>query len=287
MENANADYSANLSDELTPRMGEGMSQVQEPAVQSAETTNKVEETTINNEEKRPEGEIKPVEGGDSKQASAVISELGESRKKVIEKFIESAKKSGAVAEELKELIASDKVLEKTIKSKFGTDYDALMRGEFDKKETQLSEEESKKQFETLKRKATLEARLEVMKEEDSRLKAKQVEVFAQANGLNLEEVESVKENADLLSEKYEFGEALNKALLLVNRDKAGNGNRFTPPTGGSEKPASGISSDNPLLKLYRTHVPERDITQVAKSLEVVSKGIKTDARGNESFSMEV
>lgn len=287
MENANADYSANLSDELTPRMGEGMSQGQEPTTPVVETTAKVEDTTLNNEEKRPEGEQKPVEGGDSKQASAVISELGESRKKVIEKFIESAKKSGAVAEELKELIASDKVLEKTIKSKFGSDYDALMRGEFDKKETQLSEEESKKQFEALKRKAKLEAELEVMKDEDSRLKAKQIKVFAEANGLNLEEVEAVKENADLLSEKYEFEDALNKALLLVNRDKAISGNKFTPPAGGSEKPVSGISNDNPVLNIYKKHLPERDLTQVAKNLEEVSRGIKTDDRGNESFSMSV
>lgn len=290
MENANAGVTAPiLSDDLIPRMGEGMEpQSQEPITPVIETTAKVEDTTLNNEEKRPEGE-KPVEGGDSKQeASRVINELGESRKKVLEKFIESARKSGVVAEELKDLISQDKNLEKTIKSKFGNDYDALMRGDLTKPETQVNEEDRAKEYETMKRKASLEAKLEVMKEETERIKSKQIEVFAQSNALNSEELEALKENAELLSEKYEYEDALNKALLLVNRDKASTGNKFQPPTGGSDRqPVSAINNDNPLLNVYKKHLPERDLSQVAQNLEEVSKNIQRDDRGNESFSMTI
>lgn len=288
MENANAGaVESNLGDDLMPKMGDNMQpQSQEPTVQTAETTAKVEDTTINNEEKRPEA--KAEEGGDSKQeASRVINELGESRKKVLEKFIESAKKSGVVAEELKELISQDKALEKTIKSKFGNDYDALMRGDLTKPEAPINEEEKAKEYEKMKRKASLEAKLEVMKEETERIKTKQLEVFAQSNALNSEELEALKENAELLSEKYDYEDALSKALLIVNRDKAVAGNTFQPPTGGREKPATAISNDNPILNTYKKHLPERDLTQVARNLEEVSKNIQRDDFGNESFSITI
>jgi hypothetical protein len=174
MENANNPVV--LLEEMKVVAGHGMNQTQEPSEQSDESTSKAEDTAIQNEEKRPEAQVetpKAEEGGDSKHnASTVINELGESRKKVLEKFIESAKKSGVVAEELKELISQDKSLEKTFKSKFGDDYDALMRGDLAKPKEELTSEEYSK----LKRKATLEAKLEVFKEEDERIKSKQIEV---------------------------------------------------------------------------------------------------------------
>ena len=271
-------------EEIKVVAGYGMNQAQEPSEQSDETTSQAEDTAIQNEEKRPEAQVetpKVEEGGDSKHnASTVINELGESRKKVLEKFIESAKKSGVVADELKELISQDKSLEKTFKSKFGDDYDALMRGDLAKPKEALTSEEYTK----LKRKATLEAKLEVFKEEDERIKSKQIEVFAQSNALTLDEVEKLKEMTDLLAEKYGFEESLDKALLLVNRDKATTAKTFTPPAGGNAKPQGG-EVDNELVQAQKKFMPDRDSKQFSENIESVKQRVQADERGNLTYSV--
>jgi len=259
-----------------PTPSDGVKLGQEPSTD--ETTPKVEATTIKNEVEAsdtPEVVAQPQKEeteGDTKHSSKVISELGEDRKKVLEKFIDSAKRSGVAADELKELLASDPRIEKLAKSKFGSDYDALMADKV-KPESEVDVEE-------IKRRAKLEAQLEAMQEEDARLKTKQFDVFAQSHGLNSEEAEQVKENAVLLEEKYSYEDALQKSLLLVNRDKAVASTSYQSPSGGQlvKNPDPGKIEVTEELKQFtnKGYGTSRKAEEVAEGLQRVSKGLNPD-----------
>jgi len=263
---------------------DGVTLGQEPT--KVETTPQVDEPTIktpveasNTTEQPAQVEQKEVEG-DTKHSSKVISELGEDRKKILEKFMESAKKSGIAADELKELMANDSRIEKLAKSKFGNDYDKLMDGE-------SVEEAPPVDIEAIKKKAKLEAQLEAMHEEDARLKAKQFDVFAQSYGLNSEEADQLKETAELLEGKYSYEEALGKSLLLVNRDKAVLGGGYQSPSGGQiTKAPEPKTTVTPELTAFanKAYGSSRKADEIVQGLDRVAKGLKPD--GSYTLSLE-
>jgi|1_EtaG_2_1085319.scaffolds.fasta_scaffold00795_16 hypothetical protein len=260
-----------------PATAPGTTLGQEPP--QGETTAPVEDTTLKTPVEASDTPVEtvqpqPVEAeGDTKHSSKVISELGEDRKAVLGKFFERAKKDGATAEELKELIASNPRIEKLAKTKFGTDYDALM-------EAKATEPQAEVDVEEIKRKAKLEAQLEAMQEEDARLRARQFDIFAQSQGLNSDEAEQVREHAELLEEKFGYEGALEKSLLLVNKDKATAGSGYQSPAGGqlSKEPDPTKVEVTDDLKAFvnKGYGTGRKPEAVAEGLQRVAKGLNPD-----------
>lgn len=245
-------------DDVKVVAGEGMNIDQEPQAQAGETTVEVEETT-QNETKAPETTVE--EGGAAEHSSKTISELGEDRKKLAEQLIELARTNDSASEKLKELVAQDPRIDKLIKTKFGKDYDALM--------AEPEKVEGSVDLEQLKKQARAEARIEAILEEDAKVKAKQTEVFAQSHALNSDEYEALKETVSLLEDKYGFDTALEKAILLVNRDKALAGSNSVP------KPASGgtVAPGNE-PKVEVTPELSRYAGRVGRKAEEIAKGLK-------------
>lgn len=268
-ENVNSSQSG---DDVKVIAGEGMN-IQEPS--NDESTGEVEGTTVKNEEKASDKNLDDVAAsqdseaeGEAKHSSKTISELGEDRKKLAEQLIELARESDVAATKVKELVEQDPRIEKLLKTKFGKDYDSLMA---DPDETEQVD------LEQLKKQARAEARIEAILEEETNLKTKQAETYAQSHALNSDEFEAFKETVSLLEDKYGYEEALEKALLLVNRDKALAGVKAAQmPAGGTVTPESEPKVQiTPELNRYAGRVG-RKAEEIAKGLKKVEERLDSD-----------
>ncbi len=262
-------------DEVGVKAGEGMEQVQEPS--SDETTDQVEDTTQKHEEEasdKPEGENQVEAGGDAKHSSKLIAEMGEDRKRLAGELVDLARESDTAADKIRELVKADPKMERLMKTKFGEDYDRIMSGE--SLQTEPKEEVDLEKF---KEEARVEARAEILLKEVESTKTKQLEAFAQQNGLNSEEVEALKEHAEILEGKYEYGQALEASLLIVSKDKAAASDKgYQAPKGGQE---TEVKNDKgavtPDIQTYvNKYMPGRDAKDVAKGLSRVEERIQPD-----------
>jgi len=134
----------------------------------------------------------------------------------------------------------------------------------------------------------LEAQIEAIEEEDSRIRVKQFDIFAKSYGLNLEEVDALKEAVGVLEEKYGHEQALEKGLLIVNRDKAEAGRIIDLPKGGelSAPPKSNKVEVTPEIVAYTKAVygNSRSPEEVAKGFEEI-EGRITEENGIVSFRL--
>lgn len=264
-----------MTDEVSVQADKSMGLDQEPPI--GETTINAEDTAQTTTTEAPEAQA--VDGGEAEHSSKVISDLGESRKKIAEKFIESARKSGIAAEDLKELVRDNPDIEKYVRTKFGNDYDRLVKEGV----TPTAESFDPEEIEKIKKKAKIEAQLEAAQEEMARAKQKQLDVFAQTHGLNTDEYEQLKETADYLEGKYEYEDALDKALMLVSRDKAINKSRVQLPTGTNDPAPQRQEVSRDAVDYIAKYDSTRSREDIAKSLERVERGISKDAKGREIF----
>lgn len=222
----------------------------------------------------PEGEAE----GDAKRSSKLIADLGEDRKRLASELITLAKSSEVAAERVKGLMESDPKMEKLIKTKFGDDYDRIVSGEIS-----VEQPEEAPDLEQLKEQARVEAKAEVIMKAAEEAKSKQLETFAQSHGLNSDELEQVKENAEILEGKYGYEAALDVALRIVNVDKAeAKKGETSLPTGGDAKGESKTpkTSVTPELKDYTSRMfgNSRKPEQIAEGIDRVEKNIGPDGK---------
>ena len=261
--------------EVGVKAGEGMEQVQEPS--KDETTNQVEDTTQKHEEEasdKSKGEKQTEAEGEAKHSSKLIAEMGEDRKRLAGELVDLARESDTAADKVRELVKADPKMEKLIKTKFGEDYDRIMSGE--SLQTEPKEEVDLEKF---KEEARVEARAEILLKEAESTKTKQLEMFAQQNGLNSDETEQLKEHAEILEAKYEYETALETALLIVSRDKASASKAgYQPPTGGQEtEVAKDKGAATPGLETFvNRYMPGRNAKDVAEGLNRVEERIQPD-----------
>lgn len=263
-------------DSVSIKAGVGMDSVQEPT--QVETTDGVEEPTLKNDVEASDNPTGEAEG-EAKHSSKTISELGEDRKRLAEQLIELARESEPAAEKLKELIANDSRIEKLIKTKFGEDYDSLVAN----KET-APESLSPEEVEKIKQQAKAEARYEAIMEEESKIKTKQLDLFAQSNALTTDEYETLKdyvrnlEGTKVAGQILGFEDALDAGLKLVNSDKANAGTQKAQmPAGGQvvNPPSNKTVEVTPELKAYGARVG-RKAEDIARGLQSVNEKVGED-----------
>ena len=246
------------------KAGATMQLDQEPSKDET-TVTKVEDTTLKNEVTTP---AKAESGGDAKHPSKVISDLGEDRKRLGGKLIELARESETAREQVLQMIEEDSGMATFFKPKFGADYDALVSGKPAPKAVDAQK---------IREEERIKARAELIMEELGKNKMKQGETLAEQFGFSTDEAERLHTYAKLLEpESKDYDEALRKAALVVNQDKANAGSSENPITrGGQEvKAPSGKNIEvTPELRSYARSMG-RKAEDVAEGLKRVEARFK-------------
>lgn len=266
-------------DEISVRAGAGMEIAQEPS--NDETTSEVEDTTLTNETKAPEANVE--EGGEAEHSSKTISDLGEDRKRLAGELIDLARESESASEKIKELCENDPRMDRLIKTKYGTDYDRIMAGE---SLAPVKEAVTEVDLAKIKEQAYVEAKAKILMEEAESVKSKQMEAFAQSNGLNTDELIALRENAEILESKHGFERAMEMSLLIVNRDKAMAADKTVPmPSGGSMTPVTKPKEkvDPAVAWVLKQKYPGMTDKQIAERMQSVEGRIAKNDQGHQVF----
>lgn len=237
-----------------------------PVATSASTK---EEDTSTNEVLASDTPKEKAEG-ETNRASEIISSLGEDRKKLAENLLKLASESKEAEAQVKTLIEEDSSIAKLIKTKFGKSYDELMKP---KKEREHFDVDSIREEERIK------ARADIILEQISQNKTRELETFAQSKGFNSDEFQALKKYVDVLEKTDGFEKALEKSAILVNSSKANTKRSSYSPVAsvndkeGAKTKPSDVSSD---AILRHSRATNRKPEQIAKNLQEVEELIGED-----------
>lgn len=198
--------------------------VQEPSID--ESTDKVEDTTINNESETSELDLESSdkefddsedEVNEKTNASKTIDRLGKEKKLLLDKLVSVAKQSPEAKKALQELIVNSPNIAKKMKQSFGTDYDSMF------KENQKFDTED---YESLK----IKARAEVLLEQAQELTKQQLEKFAEDRNFNEVEFNTFVKYYEAISDVEEVDELeiMKRAALLTSPEKMSLQKRTLP-----------------------------------------------------------
>ena len=266
--------------EIGVKAGAGMEIDPEPTqvetkVEAEDTAITTPETAPDSPKVEPEVQTEDEAGGESEHSSKLISEIGEDRKRLGEKLIELARSDSTAADQVKKLIEEDPKWDKFFKTKFGPDYDAIVKGDVLPPPEQID-------LDQIRAEERARAKIEAIEEEDRKMRESALTKFAKTRSLNSEEFESFKETVSLLEGKYGFEESFDKAGLLVNKDKAITGTSKSPVQTGSEKsapqPKKTTIQSAELNEYARRYTPGRSGDEVAKGLQRVEEQLDSEGR---------
>jgi len=233
----------------------------EPSDEPDESTLQEEDTSNKNEEKAtdsqkdPDGELKGEAGGDAKHSGKLLNELGESRKVLAQDLIALAQESGTAREMVKKRIEESPALEKLFKSKFGEQYDALMKGGQldipDKK--QITDAE----LATIEERARIKAKAELLESAAQEKLESDLESYAMSQNFDSDELIELRKAVDILKGSYEMEDAIQKAALIVNQSKVNAVRSGVVPSGGGANVRPEQSDD------FLKDLPEDTLKQYA------------------------
>ena len=178
---------------------------------------------------KPQGEA----GSDGKRSSQIINELGERNKAFAGKLIQLAKDNPEAKTQLTEMVNDDPSVAAYIRTKFGSDYDELIKGKADDTATDVA---------TIRKQEYARAEANIILEQFKKNQEELIDNKAASYGFNSEELSSFRANVELLTGAGESQEdAIKKSAIIVNSTKALAGTRAvaTPPSGlGAPQPPS-------------------------------------------------
>jgi len=226
-----------------------------------------EETPIN--EVIPEAD--QTAEGTPERFGKVARELGERTKKLAEGYIELARNNETSKRMVLEKVESDPDLKTYFSKKFGTDY-----------ASKIGEAPTEPQFDekTVREQERAKVKLEILEQQQSEVRSKQLDNFAQSVGFNTDEHEALKDNANILVGQTVGGVtldwtlAIEKAALLVNQSKAKHRISFSSVgQEGSASPEPQKTQVTEELKTFQkmTYGSSRTPEDIAKGLDRVKE----------------
>lgn len=219
--------SQSSDDSFTISAGEGM-KIDEDSPDKTGEQVKEEDTSTKNDTQASDKsqEVQPkvtteeqpkteAEGDSTKQKSEqLISQLGEEKKQIATKLIELARTSDVAEEQVKKLMEDNPSIKTYVKTKFGNDYDNLIKEK--KSDDSLSVGDLKK----IREEERIKAKADVLLEQLESNKTRQLEQFAESHGFNTDERASLEKYVKVIEQEDGFDAALEKSAILVNASKA-------------------------------------------------------------------
>jgi hypothetical protein len=272
------------SEGLSIKAGDSLKPAEDttPPSEDREQVNQVEDTTVKNETESKETNttaekaVSEESKDEVDRSGKVIRELGEGRKALAEGLLELARNDEVAKTKLVKLVNEFPSLQKHFKSKFGEEYETVLKQEVsEKKEIPAINEEQ------IRKEERIRAKAEILEEQLNASKQKELEHFALSIGFSADEAEELKETASVLEgtkskdKVIDWTDALKKAAMTINYDKASKKVQIPRGTGLSKNPQPNKAEMTPEVEQYALRTG-RNPKDILSGLERVEKQITND-----------